>query len=99
MNRQISEEAAYWFVEFRTGDIDAAGRRAFDAWVRSSPEHLRAFVEIASLWGHSGALDRQGLSTVEELVASAREEANVVPLSHRPCAEPEVNGPRRRLWL
>ena len=99
INRQISEEAAYWFVEFRTGDIDAAGRTAFDAWVRSSPEHLRAFIEIASLWGHSGALDRQSLSTVEELVASAREEANIVRLSRKPSAEPEVNGHRRRLWL
>ena len=25
LNSQISEEAAEWFIEFRTGDIDMAG--------------------------------------------------------------------------
>jgi transmembrane sensor len=98
INRQINAEAAYWFVEFRTRDIDAAGRTAFDAWVRASPEHLRAFIEIAALWGHSGTLDRQGLCTVEELVASAREEANVVPLSPRSSAEGDIRERFRRPW-
>jgi transmembrane sensor len=98
INRQINEEAAYWFVEFRTGDIDTAGRTAFDAWVRASPEHLRAFIEIAALWGHSGSLDRQGLYTIEELVASAREEVNVVPYSGRSRAEPDLREHSRRLW-
>lgn len=93
MNRQISEEAAHWFVEFRTGDIDSVGRRDFDAWVRTSPEHLRAFIEVSALWGHAGTLDRQHLSGVEELIASAREEVNVVPLSRAP--QREAFGKRR----
>ena len=57
LNAQISAEAAAWLVEFRTGDIDAAGRRQFDAWVRSSPEHLRAFLEMAAIWNEGSALD------------------------------------------
>ena len=57
LNAQISEEAAEWLVEFRTGDIDAAGRRQFDAWVRSSPEHLRAFLEVAAIWNEGSGLD------------------------------------------
>jgi transmembrane sensor len=97
MNRQINEEAAHWFVEFRTGDIDAAGRRDFDAWVRASPEHLRAFLEIAALWGHSGALERQGRFSIAELIACAHEETNVVPLSRVPAPEDAVRG--HRPWV
>jgi transmembrane sensor len=80
LNGQINEEAARWFVEFRSGDIDAAGRRAFDAWVRASPEHLRAFIEIAALWRHSAAVNPRGRFSLEELVASVEEAGNVVRL-------------------
>ncbi|HEY6925337.1 MAG TPA: FecR domain-containing protein [Steroidobacteraceae bacterium] len=97
MNRQINEEAARWFVEFRSRDIDEGGRRAFDAWMRASPEHLRAFVEIAALWGHSGALELHGRFSMEELIASAREEAKVISLSRTP--RPARFTERRRMWL
>lgn len=90
-NGQINAEAARWFVEFRSGDIDASGRRAFDAWVRASPEHLRAFIEIAALWRHSAALDPQGRFPLEELVASARDGGNVVRLDEDPDS-PEAQG-------
>jgi len=99
MNRQINEEAAHWFVEFRTGDIDAAGRRNFDTWVRTSPEHLRAFIEIAALWGHSGELGRHGPFSLEELIASARKETNVVPLSRTSASEDALKGRQRGFWL
>jgi transmembrane sensor len=80
LNAQISDEAAAWFVEFRTGDIDAAGRAAFDAWVRASPEHLRAFIEIAALWNEAASFDPQRRIDVEALIARARAVDNVVPL-------------------
>lgn len=56
LNVQISEEAAEWFVELRTGDVSAAARAQFDMWVRSSPEHLRAYLELAAIWKHSESL-------------------------------------------
>jgi transmembrane sensor len=96
-NRQVNEEASYWFVEFRSGDIDAAGRRAFDAWVRASPEHLRAFIEVAALWDHPAALDPGRRFSVETLIASVREAGNVIPLS-RP-AEPARPCARKRGWI
>jgi len=99
MNRQINEEAAHWFVEFRTGDIDAAGRRSFDTWVRTSPEHLRAFIEIAALWGHSGKLGRHSPFSLEELIASARTETNVVPLPRMSLPEDALKGRQRRFRL
>ena len=99
MNRQINEEAAHWFVEFRTRDIDAVGRRNFDTWVRTSPEHLRAFIEIAALWGHSGKLGRHSPFSLEELIASARKETNVVPLSRTSASEDALKGRQRGFWL
>jgi transmembrane sensor len=80
LNTQISEEAAEWFVGFRTADIDAAGRRAFDTWVRASPEHLRAFLEIAAIWNEGDCLDAHRTLDVEALVALARADRNIVPL-------------------
>lgn len=86
LNTQISEEAGEWFIEFRSGDIDAAGRRAFDAWVRSSPEHLRAYVEIAAIWNESGALDELREFDTATLIAQGLAEANVVTLEQETAA-------------
>jgi transmembrane sensor len=87
LNAQISEEAAEWFIEFRTGDIDAAGRRAFDVWVRSSQEHLRAYLEIAAIWNEGGSLDARRALDVDTLISLAQE--NVVPLEVRSSAAPD----------
>src|SRR2546430_16434025 len=81
LNHQISEEAAEWFVEFRCGDIDKEGRRAFDSWVRASPEHLRAFIETAALWRESGSLDPERKACIEDLIARAESESNILALN------------------
>lgn len=83
LNAQISEEAAEWFIEFRTGDIDAGGRRAFDTWVRSSQEHLRAYLEFAAIWNEVGGLGAEQALDVDDLIAFARAEGNIVPLVMR----------------
>lgn len=89
LNNQISEEAAEWFIEFRTGDIDASARRAFDAWVRSSPEHLRAYVEVAAIWNEGSALDAERTLDIDILTARVHAEDNVVSLELR---SPEAPG-------
>lgn len=78
INDQISEEAAQWLVEFRSGDIDPAGRRDFAAWLRASPEHIRAFIEMAALWHEGGAIDPRRQLDVEEIIARAQHEQNIV---------------------
>jgi transmembrane sensor len=80
-NDQINDEAAHWFIELRGGELDEAGRRAFDAWVRASPEHLRAFLQLTALWSHSASLDLHERFPTEALIASAREVTNVIPLT------------------
>lgn len=97
MNRQINEEAARWFVEFRSGDFDDAARREFDAWMRASPEHLRAFIEIARLWGYSAELDTLDRYPQQALIERARAQSKVVPLSE--STRPEVQSRRFPRWL
>jgi transmembrane sensor len=84
LNDQISREAAQWLVEFRTGEVDPAGRRDFDAWLRASPEHIRAFIEMAALWHEGGAVDPRRELDVEALIARAEREQPIVELTATP---------------
>ena len=83
LNEQINDEAARWFVELRSGDCDARGRLAFDAWVRASPEHLRAFIEIAGLWRYAADVDLRGRFSIEALIADVADEGNVLSMPTR----------------
>ena len=93
-NTQISTEAAEWLVEFRLDDIDATGRRDFATWIRTSPEHLRAYLEMAALWSQGGSLTAQGHLDSDTLIALARAEGNVVPLQRSPTRQS-----RSQRWL
>src|SRR5271170_7243657 len=82
MNTQIYEEACTWFVESRTDDMDDAGRREFDRWLRKSPEHLSAYLEIAAIWHEGPQLDPHSKWSVDTLIRQAHEagDDNVVAL-------------------
>jgi transmembrane sensor len=81
LNRQVVDEAAEWFVEFATGEPDARARRAFDSWLRESPDRVRAYLELFSLWDDAASLAERELSA-DDLIALARSEGgNVVPLA------------------
>jgi transmembrane sensor len=71
LNSQIYEEASEWFVDFRAGDLDVAGRRAFDLWTRQSPEHLAAYLEIAAIWNEGPNLDPNIKWTASTLTTQA----------------------------
>jgi len=80
-NTQIYEEACEWFIECRAGDLDAAGRAQFDYWMRKSPEHQSAYLEIAAIWNEGPALDSAKRWSLDTLIDQAAEEAgNVVSL-------------------
>jgi transmembrane sensor len=81
MNTQIHEEAANWLVELRTSDNDAATRRRFDAWIRKSPEHLRAYLELTEIWQDASFVGDGTELSRAELIANARTDDNVVSLS------------------
>jgi transmembrane sensor len=86
MNNQIYEEACTWFVECRAGDLDDAGRREFDRWLRKSPEHLSAYIEIAAIWNEGPLLDPEGKWSADALIDHSIDDGddNVVPLSDVP---------------
>ena len=81
INSQIVDEASSWFIECRAGDLDEAGRLELDTWLRRSPEHLRAYLEIAAIWNEGPALDPMGKWDGATLIAQAAEGPdNVVAL-------------------
>jgi transmembrane sensor len=81
LNAQILEEATSWFVDFNDEQVDQAGREEFNAWLRRSPEHVRAFLQISAFWEDAGTLGKRPDLDLERLIASARTEYNVVPLA------------------
>ena len=109
-NRQILEEASDWFVDFRVGDVDAAARERFDEWLRRSPEHIRAYWEIAKTYVDLPSPSDMGQVDVGALIAYAHSRDNVMPLHaatrvETPAvtvSEPHrrtVSGPARRRRL
>jgi transmembrane sensor len=89
MNKQIVAEAAEWFVEFSTDEVDHATRHRFDEWLRASPTHLQAFLALVPIW-EEGTKTPSPATTPEALIAWAQARNNVVPLeaSITPTAPP-----------
>jgi transmembrane sensor len=88
MNTQIYEEASDWLVKHRTSELGDADRVAFDSWLRTSPQHVRAYLEMSEIWEDASSLDSEQVVGVDELIARAQGEDNVVSLG---------GGPRARL--
>lgn len=80
MNRQIYEEASEWLVELRAGDVDREVRERLDAWLRTSPQHIQAFLELAGLWEECSDPDLDQRNSKEWLMARARDAINVIAL-------------------
>jgi ferric-dicitrate binding protein FerR (iron transport regulator) len=49
-NPQILEEACSWLVDLNESESDLSTRRKFDAWLRRSPENIRAYLEVSAFW-------------------------------------------------
>lgn len=79
----IVAEASAWFIEFRSGDATADARARFDEWLRRSPQHIQAYLEVASAWSELPTADPEGRIDLRELIERARASVddNVVPLS------------------
>ena len=77
----IREEASEWFVAFCEGQVDTAGRQAFDRWLRASPEHVRAYLRISALWESADLLAKGRRVDADELVKRASTEHPVVALA------------------
>lgn len=106
-NRQILEEAAEWFIEIDGDDTSLATREAFDAWLRKSPEHMRAFLELLPIWEGASSFDvARDAAGEERLIGRFLDEkakANVVWLSEESGQgtaprDPVSPPPRQSKW-
>jgi transmembrane sensor len=78
-NTQIYEEACEWFIECRAADLDNAARAELDRWLRKSPEHQSAYIEIAAIWNEGPTLDPANRWDLDRLTAQAAEDpANII---------------------
>ena len=88
----IAQEAADWLVGL--ADADEQTSKAFAAWLRLSPEHVKEFLSVSAVWGMLPELSSQ--PSIEELVARAATEPNVVELPVPGRAAPVRDGVRGR---
>src|SRR6185437_8020185 len=79
-NARMLDEASEWFVSFSESQVDPEGRKQFSRWLRASPEHVRAYLQIAALWEDAARIDRQGRQQADELVKQALNADSVIRL-------------------
>lgn len=72
---QVIDEAAEWFVSMREPSVSQEDCAAFAEWLRASPVHVKAYLEIAKLWGGASRISPE--LVVDEGADSA---ANVIQL-------------------
>ncbi|WP_129781584.1 FecR family protein [Peristeroidobacter soli] len=77
----ILEEASSWVIELSEADLDAQQRGQLDRWLRRSPEHVQAFLEISAAWEESSRLEAPRGGELDALIARVIAENNVVPLA------------------
>ncbi|MGA2191112.1 MAG: FecR domain-containing protein [Steroidobacteraceae bacterium] len=96
----VVAEASAWFIEFRAGDVNDEARLSFIDWLRRSPEHIQAYLEVSSAWAELPASDPDGRIDIGSLIARARSDVGVIELSptgarapHTPHPAPPPIGP------
>jgi transmembrane sensor len=79
---QIIDDAAEWFVTMRDPPVSQGQRETFAHWLRASPVHLRAYLDIARMWGDASQVsadldadDDPALSNVIALNAAERSDS------------------------
>ncbi len=77
----VVAEASEWFIEFRAGDVNGEARLRFMEWLRRSPEHIQAYLEVSGAWSELPRSDPDGKFDLASLIARARNESDVTPLS------------------
>jgi transmembrane sensor len=100
LNAQIREEAVEWFVTFCEEVVDLRARQEFNAWLRRSPEHVRAYLRISAFWEDAEDLKKNNRHGIDQIVARALAESNVVALGESMETPPTTARQRRatRHW-
>jgi len=100
LNKQIYEEACEWLIAFRTGPVGTDSKKELDAWLRRSPEHVRAYLELSAIWEDTALHDPNRLTSSEVHIARARSMPDDKVISMPFPRERQVTGiPGRRAGL
>jgi transmembrane sensor len=91
---EVYERACEWFVEFRTAAADEDTRHEFHAWLQQAPAHMAAYLDVASRWKWTAALDVSARFPKEALIAQARDADNLV--AYPGTQGPDKAGARQR---
>lgn len=93
----VSEQAAEWLLMFEDGLPAEAERRQFLHWLKRSPVHIEAFLEMTALHRQVAAV-AVPQAVIDRMVAEAR--AGQRPLGRIPRAAPASGAGRvrRRRW-
>jgi transmembrane sensor len=86
-NAQIRNEAAAWFVEFSEGEVPREMRQTFSLWLKASPEHVRAYLQVSATFDDLSHLGRGRTADIEALIEAAQAGANVIELEDRRAGE------------
>jgi transmembrane sensor len=90
----IAGQAADWFV-VNDGGLAESEQSALVSWLRDSPRHVQAFLEVTQITHDLAAVDAPDLS-IESLVAAARANDTVDVVALAPEAVQDVQLSRRR---
>jgi transmembrane sensor len=95
----VVAEASEWFIDFRAGDVDGDARLRFIEWLRRSPEHIQAYLEVSGVWSALPSSDPEGRFDLACLIARARNEPDVIPLPPvNPRLPPSPPAAQARAW-
>jgi transmembrane sensor len=98
-NHQILDEASAWFVEFRAGSLNAGRSEEFMTWLRRSPDHIRAYLEVSRTYVQLPGEGSVPPAEIDRLLSKARARLGneIISLdTHRSAGAP-ANLPARNI--
>src|SRR5262245_21252078 len=98
-NEQIYQEASEWFVRMRDGDDSAAAGNELMEWLRRSPEHVRAYLDIAAIWMEAKNVQLDSDVQLATRIAAAKADKEVAELAPRAGQPTAALSRSRRGWL
>jgi transmembrane sensor len=79
--------------------VDGEARVRFIEWLRRSPEHIQAYLEVSGVWSELPSSDPEGRFDIASLIARARNEPDTIPLSPvNPRRPPPLPAAEPRGW-
>lgn len=95
MSKLISEEAAEWLVCLRAG-MSNGERLEYVRWLKQSPAHVRAMLELASLEGLLRRSDLDDIPPTQGQSGPRQHDSTVVELIPRHAREESPSEERRQ---